>query len=41
MNIMPKSTMSIAKNNGIGNVWGLDDSQSYIRELTLIQVEYQ
>ena len=31
MNILPKSTLSVAKNNGIGNTWGLDDDQDYIR----------
>lgn len=35
MNIMPKSAMSVAKNNGIGNVWGLDDDQSYISTFVL------
>ena len=30
MNVLPKSALSIAKNNGIGNTWGLDDDQSYI-----------
>ncbi|KAK7715225.1 hypothetical protein SLS64_003923 [Diaporthe eres] len=30
MNIMPKSSLSVAKNNGVGNVWGMDDDQSYI-----------
>ncbi|KAH8805327.1 putative FAD-binding oxidoreductase [Xylogone sp. PMI_703] len=30
MNIMPKSALSVAKDNGIGNTWGLDDDQSYI-----------
>ena len=30
MNILPASALSIAKNNGIGNTWGLDDDQSYI-----------
>lgn len=30
MNIVPKSAMSVAKNNGVGNVWGLDDCQSLI-----------
>ncbi|PMD31866.1 FAD-binding domain-containing protein [Hyaloscypha variabilis F] len=30
MNILPKSALSVAKNNGIGNTWGLDDDQSYI-----------
>ncbi len=32
MNILPKSALSVAKNNGIGNTWGLNDTQSYIRE---------
>jgi hypothetical protein len=30
MNIMPKSSLSVAKNNGVGNVWGMDDTESYI-----------
>ncbi|KAF3012878.1 hypothetical protein E8E14_011519 [Neopestalotiopsis sp. 37M] len=30
MNIVPKSALSVAKNNGVGNVWGLDDDQNYI-----------
>ena len=30
MNVLPASALSIAKNNGIGNTWGLDDDQSYI-----------
>jgi hypothetical protein len=30
MNILPASALSVAKNNGIGNTWGLDDDQSYI-----------
>lgn len=30
MNIMPKSSLSVAKNNGVGNVWGMNDDQSYI-----------
>ncbi|KAF3760362.1 FAD-binding domain-containing protein [Cryphonectria parasitica EP155] len=30
MNILPKSAASVAKNNGIGNVWGLDDDESWI-----------
>jgi len=33
MNVLPKSALSVAKNNGIGNTWGLDDDQSYIRKL--------
>jgi hypothetical protein len=31
MNVLPASALSVAKNNGIGNTWGLDDDQSYIR----------
>ena len=31
MNILPKSSLSVAKHNGVGNTWGLDDDQSYIR----------
>jgi hypothetical protein len=30
MNVLPKSALSVAKNNGIGNTWGLDDDQSWI-----------
>ncbi|KAF4784735.1 putative fad binding domain-containing protein [Colletotrichum scovillei] len=30
MNIMPKSAQSVAKHNGIGNIWGLDDKESFI-----------
>lgn len=30
MNIMPKSSLSVAKNNGVGNFWGMNDDQSYI-----------
>ncbi|KAI0103627.1 FAD-binding domain-containing protein [Nemania sp. FL0031] len=30
MNILPKSAASVAKNNGIGNTWGLDDDESWI-----------
>ncbi|KAJ0103722.1 FAD-binding domain-containing protein [Diaporthe amygdali] len=30
MNILPKSALSVAKNNGVGNVWGLDDDETYI-----------
>ncbi|KAI0433005.1 hypothetical protein F5Y09DRAFT_300021 [Xylaria sp. FL1042] len=29
-NLLPASALSVAKNNGIGNVWGLDDDQSLI-----------
>lgn len=32
MNILPKSALSVAKNNGVGNVWGLDDDETYIRK---------
>jgi hypothetical protein len=35
MNVLPKSALSVAKNNGIGNTWGLDDDQSYIRKQLL------
>lgn len=34
MNILPSSALSVAKNNGVGNTWGLDDSQSFIRKPT-------
>ncbi|KAH8669057.1 hypothetical protein BX600DRAFT_435563 [Xylariales sp. PMI_506] len=30
VNFLPASALSVAKNNGIGNVWGFDDDQSYI-----------
>ncbi|KAF7525744.1 hypothetical protein G7054_g10988 [Neopestalotiopsis clavispora] len=30
MNIMPKSANTVAKTNGVGNVWGMDDTESYI-----------
>ncbi|RDW88449.1 hypothetical protein BP6252_00481 [Coleophoma cylindrospora] len=30
MNLLPKSALSVAKNNGVGNTWGFDDNQSYI-----------
>ncbi|KXH56404.1 FAD binding domain-containing protein [Colletotrichum nymphaeae SA-01] len=30
MNIMPKSAQSVAKHNGIGNLWGLDDKESFV-----------
>lgn len=29
-NIMPKSAMSVAKRNGVGNTWGLDDCESLL-----------
>ncbi|RDW94972.1 hypothetical protein BP5796_00735 [Coleophoma crateriformis] len=29
-NLLPKSALSVAKNNGVGNTWGFDDNQSYI-----------
>lgn len=32
LNTMAASAMSIAKNNGVGNVWGLDDSEALISE---------
>ena len=32
MNVLPKSAMSVAKNSGVGNTWGLDDTQSYVRK---------
>lgn len=32
MNVMPKSAMTVAKTNGVGNIWGLDDNQSWICE---------
>lgn len=33
MNIVPQSAAAVAQNNGIGNVWGLTDTQSYISKL--------
>ena len=30
LNLMPKSANTIAKMNGVGNAWGLDDNQSWI-----------
>ncbi|KAI1633023.1 putative FAD-binding oxidoreductase [Biscogniauxia mediterranea] len=30
LNIMPKSAASVAKGNGVGNVWGLPDNEAYI-----------
>ncbi|KAI1149922.1 FAD-binding domain-containing protein [Nemania diffusa] len=30
MNIIPKSSASVAKNNGVGNTWGMDDNESLI-----------
>lgn len=30
LNMAPKSAATVAKTNGIGNTWGLDDSESYI-----------
>lgn len=30
LNMAPKSAASVAKTNGIGNTWGLDDDESYI-----------
>ncbi|KAF4121326.1 FAD/FMN-containing dehydrogenase [Geosmithia morbida] len=30
LNLLPKSALSVAKNNGIGNTWGLEDDQAYI-----------
>lgn len=32
LNLMPKSANTIAKTNGVGNVWGLDDENSWICE---------
>lgn len=32
LNLMPKSANTIAKINEIGNVWGLEDDQSWICE---------
>ncbi|EOD46285.1 putative fad binding domain-containing protein [Neofusicoccum parvum UCRNP2] len=30
LNMAPRTAASVAKTNGIGNTWGLDDSESYI-----------
>ncbi|KAK1706746.1 hypothetical protein BDP67DRAFT_493990 [Colletotrichum lupini] len=30
MNIMPKSAQSVAKHNGIRNIWGLDDKEFFV-----------
>lgn len=30
LNFLPKSAISVAKNNGVGNVWGLDDDKSWL-----------
>ncbi|KAH6990268.1 FAD binding domain protein [Ilyonectria destructans] len=30
MNVLPASAASVAKNNGVGNTWGLEDDQPYI-----------
>ncbi|KAF7551803.1 hypothetical protein G7Z17_g4756 [Cylindrodendrum hubeiense] len=30
MNVLPAAAASVAKNNGVGNTWGLDDDQPYI-----------
>lgn len=35
MNVLPASAASVAKNNGVGNTWGLEDDQPYIREYSL------
>jgi hypothetical protein len=35
MNTMPASAMAVAQNNGIGNTWGLDGTQSLISTFTL------
>ncbi|PBP15991.1 putative fad binding domain-containing protein [Diplocarpon rosae] len=32
LNIVSKSTMTVAKQNGIGNTWGLDDSEDLMSE---------
>lgn len=32
MNFMSPSAVRVAKENGVGNVWGLDDDQGYIRK---------
>lgn len=30
LNLLPKTAASVAKTNGVGNTFGLDDDQSYI-----------
>lgn len=30
INLLPESALAVAKNNGVGNVWGLQDSGSLI-----------
>lgn len=39
LNILPKSAAAVAKYNGIGNTWGLDDSENYIRTLPVISFQ--
>jgi hypothetical protein len=34
LNTMPKSAASVGLNNGVGNVWGLDDTQSLISKFS-------
>lgn len=34
MNIIPKSSASVAKNNGVGNTWGMDDNESLISKIS-------
>ena len=41
MNVLPKSALSVAKNNGIGNTWGLDDDQSYIRKSLMFLLAHE
>ncbi|KAK1690426.1 hypothetical protein BDP55DRAFT_628098 [Colletotrichum godetiae] len=36
MNIMPKSAQSVARHNGIGNIWGLDDKESFVGTFPLL-----
>lgn len=31
-NLLPASAAAVAKSNGVGNVWGLDDSSPLIRK---------
>jgi hypothetical protein len=34
LNILPRSAITVSKTNGIGNVWGLDDTESLICKLS-------
>jgi hypothetical protein len=41
MNVLPASALSVAKNNGVGNTWGLNDDQSYICKLLELDSSFQ